>query len=178
MKAKLFLILLCVNFMSACQGLNSDRVNHENQFLPEEDTLTVTLTLEQSAHLTLTNFYDLLNQGAYAQAAGLYGGSYDTLRSYNPVIDPEEKAGLLEAGCKFNGFTCLKVLSAIPIQAGNPKIFEFEVTYANPDGSLFVLGPCCGETEENMPPQSTFIVHVTCENTDSCHVLDLPPYVP
>ena len=164
--------------MSACQGVNSDRVNHENQFLLKEDILPVTLTLEQSAQLALTSFYDLLNQGAFEQAAGLYGGSFEILQGYNPGIDPEDEAELLKAGCLYNGFMCLSVLSAVPLQRKDPQVFEFEVIFSNPNGSQFTRGPCCGETEENMPSKSTFIVQVTCENKDICRVMDLPPYVP
>ena len=178
MKTKVILVFLCIFFLQACNGLSQNLLNPEKGVMNGEDDLTEGLTLAQSAQLALTNFFDLLNQGSYDQAVALYGGLYDTLQSYNPSIDPEDKAGLLEAGCRFNGLMCLKVLSATLLHRGDLQNFEFEVAFTNPDGSQFVMGPCCGETVENMPPQSTFFVQVTCENKNSCQVLDLPPYVP
>lgn len=40
--------------------------------------------------------------------------------------------------------------------AGLADKFIFTVEFANPDGSLFVLGPCCGSTMTDVPPQSRF----------------------
>lgn len=126
----------------------------------------------------LKDFYTLLHQGLYTQAAQLYGGSYGVLIGYNPEIDPADEVSLLQAGCKFNGLMCLPVLSAAPVDTLDEQDFAFSVVFANPDGTPFVLGPCCGETEDTMPPVSTFIVHVRCETVDACRVMDLPPYVP
>jgi len=32
--------------------------------------------------------------------------------------------------------------------------YVFQVKFNNPDGSLFILGPCCGASETGMPPVS------------------------
>ena len=135
-------------------------------------------SLEAEARLALIEFYDALNQRTYERAAALYGGKYEVLQGYNPDLDPMNQAALLEAGCTFNGLMCLKTLDVTLIQAVEAREFAFAVTFANPDGSLFVLGPCCGASEEDMPPVSTFTVHVTCEDDGPCLVLELPPYVP
>ena len=126
----------------------------------------------------MVNFFTALNQGDYSQAAELYDGSYDVLQGYNPTLDPEDQAALLQAGCEFNGLMCLRVREVLSIQAGDPNDFFFEIEFANPDGSTFELGPCCGETEESMPPESVFIIGVRCLEDGTCLVLDLPPYVP
>jgi hypothetical protein len=135
-------------------------------------------SLESQAMSTLEDFYALLNHEQYGRASERYGGSYEILLGYNPSIDEEDKVGLLQAACKLNGFMCLDILSAELIEVHDQSEFVYEVQFANPDGSLFVLGPCCGADEETMPPQSTFIVHVLCQSEDSCLVLDLPPYLP
>ncbi len=137
---------------------------------------------EAQAHLALEEFFVLLNQGQYERAVRLYGGSYEVLTYFNPDLAPEDKAGLLQAACELNGFMCLSplsiTLSIIEIRENQPQEFVFEVTFANPDGSEFVLGPCCGADEETMPPQTYFTVRVACDNDTICQVLDLPPYVP
>ncbi len=133
---------------------------------------------EIQAERTVIEFYRLLNQGYYVEAAVIYGGSYDVLQGYNPDLDPEDKAGLLEAGCRFNGLMCLEVLSIELDQSNAQGSDIYHVVFANPDGSPFMLGPCCGETEETMPPISVFPVQVKCEPAGVCRVFDLPPYVP
>jgi len=131
-----------------------------------------------AASQTMTDFFDLLNQGDYVQAAELYGGSYEVLQGYNPGIDPTDRAALLQAGCEFNGLMCLPLLDVTLLETINFQEFIFNVTYANPDGSRFVQGPCCGETEESMLPIDTFVVQIKCDTGHTCQVLDLPPYVP
>ena len=134
--------------------------------------------LEANAELTLINFFTYLNQKSYRQASEIYGGPYDQLIGYNPSLSETDKEGLLQAGCEYNGLMCLSVLSSRLINANSTNEFIFEVEFANPDGSLFVLGPCCGASEDEMPPVSTFNVRVRCESDGVCKVLDLPPYVP
>lgn len=148
-------------------GANESMTSFENEF-----------TLEEQAELALINFFTFLNQGKYDLAADLYGGPYEILRGYNPSLDEENKEGLLRAACERNGFMCLETLSTELMQAVDQGEFIFEVNYANPDGGEFVLGPCCGASEEEMPPKSMFAVHVKCEHDGTCLVLDLPPYVP
>jgi hypothetical protein len=153
------IVILSVLFITACQTTQ-----------PE-------LSSDLAAQ-ALKDFYALLHQGLYTQAAQLYGGSYEVLIGYTPTIDPTDEASLLQAGCEFNGLMCLPVLTATSVDDDAGQDFIFSVEYLNSDGTPFILGPCCGETEEVMPPVSTFTVHVRCETADVCQVLDLPPYVP
>ena len=135
-------------------------------------------TLESQAEVALTDFHKYLNQSEYAKASAFYGGTYENLLNFNPTLSEEDKEHLLQAACEFNGFMCLDVLSAELIEVYDQGEFIYEVKFANPDGSEFILGPCCGASEDEMPPKSFFIVHVHCENDSTCLVLDLPPYVP
>jgi len=50
----------------------------------------------------------------------------------------------------------------------------------NPDGSLFVLGPCCWSTETDFPPQSQFEFTVLrVPQTGNIYLVQqLPIYVP
>lgn len=169
MKAKVVLILVATMFLCTCCGRWINQNDHE---------LVESSDLETQALTAVEDFYGLLNHKQYQRAAELYGGSYDVLIGYNPTIDNKEKSSLLRAACRFNGFVCLDILSAELIDVNDQGEFIYEVKFANPDGSEFVLGPCCGATEEEMPPTSTFSVRVVCEEDGSCLVMDLPPYLP
>jgi len=176
MKRQYFLVIFLVGLLSACSiGQVNEPGNGQDVLPPEEDHVSA---LELAAEAALIDFYNQLNQGEYEKAVELYGGSYEELEYFNPGMDPDDRAGLLAAACEFNGFFCLPVSSVTAIDSGPQQPLLFEVSYINPDGSRFVLGPCCGATEEEMLPMDVFSVRVNCEKEDECQVLDLPPYVP
>lgn len=169
MNAKIISIFVVMIFICTCCGT---RIDQNNQKIIERSEL------ESQAFKTINDFYGLLNHKQYQRAAELYGGSYDVLVDYNPSIKKGDESNLLRAACRFNGFVCLDILSAELIDVNDQGEFIYEVKFANPDESEFVLGPCCGATEEEMPPKSSFTVHVECEADGSCLVMDLPPYLP
>ena len=187
MKFKIVCLLLLFTVLcSGCREANNP-FNQESVATTGNDSLSNGVdqetthqapTLVASAEESTKRFYKHLNEGEYDQAVDLYGGSYDILQSYNPDLDHEDYAALLQAGCEFNGLMCLEVLNVVSIQTSDEHEFFFEIEFANPDGSLFVRGPCCGETEEDMPSQSSFMIRVVCQDDGSCLVMDLPPYVP
>lgn len=174
------LIVLLIIFLCSCSGMQANPVNQETVAAPIEEPLGVepgqTMALESQA--ILTEFYYALNLGLYERAVALYGGSYEVLEYFNPTIEPDNKAALLRAACELNGFMCLPILDSSLVETHNEQVFLYEVTFANPDGSLFVLGPCCGASEETMAPVSEFNIQVSCENKGSCQVLDLLPWAP
>ena len=182
MKRNLVFYIYLILMLTACSpGVFANPGQNINP--PDEDQSLTTpnnqkVSREPQARAEAVNFYKALNQGFYDQAVNYYGGSFEVLEGYNPLIDPGDKAGLLQSGCQANGLMCLSILDINLIDEKNPHEFVYEVSFANPDGSLFVLGPCCGATEEEMPPVSVFTVNVICEPESTCLVLDLPPYVP
>lgn len=178
MRFKLGLILFCLMFITGCNPLDLVQRVQETINLPADDDFGNPVNLVEEAQAALTAFYAFLNQGLYDQAAPLYGGPYEVLEYFNPEINPADQLSLLQAGCEFNGLMCLPVRSAAVIEDNAQGEFIFTVVFSNPDGSQFILGPCCGATEEEMPPISEFIVHVNCKAEELCQVLDLPPYVP
>jgi hypothetical protein len=182
MKKYTYLFLLLMLLLSSCSAAQSLPVGQEGVAAPEEESSMIDPTpseaLELMALAALNDYYQSLNQGLYERAVAFYGGSYEELAYLNPTIDPDEKAELLRAGCEFNGFMCLAVLSSELVQVENQQEFIFELEFANSDGSLFVLGPCCGADEETMPPVSVFTVQVRCDDEGLCQVLNLPPLVP
>lgn len=168
MKLKISIQILILVLLSACQST----VEPSNEIAKDFDPL------EAQAQIDLVTFYEKLNQEQYEEAVTLYGGSYDVLQGYNPDIDPQDKATLMKFGCEFNGLTCMKVYDAEIKDRISENEFLFSVRFSNQNGEIFELGPCCGETEESMPPVSIFEIRVTCESESSCKLHDLPPYVP
>ncbi len=141
---------------------------------------------EQTGLGVLVDFLTYLHEGDYEKAAQIYGGSYDLMLEHNPEIDPNDHVSLLKNACTINGMQCLDVYSAGPTAAGpyesyelqNLIEFKYQVEFANPDGTLFVLGPCCGGNATDSPPQSVFYFTVVKVDQDKFIVVDMPPYVP
>lgn len=137
---------------------------------------TASLDENQLAQRALTDYFIALNKGDYAAAVARYGGSYELLKEWNPDIDPQEYAALFERGCTQNGLQCLALRTASLHQRSGDS-FVFLVEFSNPDGSLFVRGPCCGASETEMPPVSQFSFTVV-KAEDKFLVQELPVYVP
>lgn len=127
------------------------------------------------AHEVLIRFFDLLNAKQYVEADALYGGEYGQLEIFNP--DATDHAALWSWSCEFAGLQCLKVRTAT-FENLQGDTFVFQVEFNNSDGSLFVLGPCCGANENEMPPVSQFEYRVARDSDGNFKVMDLPPYVP
>ena len=125
----------------------------------------------------MIEFFALLNAEKYTEAATLYGGSYEGLQANNPDIDPSDHAALWSRGCKQNGFQCLEIRSTTFKELVGDS-YVFQVEFNNPDGSLFVLGPCCGANETEMPPVSQFEYTVSRNAEHRYVVMNTPPYVP
>lgn len=162
---QLLLILVCATLLLAgCAP----------QATPAPTSLPPT---DSEAQEVLIRFFELLNAKQYAEADLLYGGEYEQLQVFNPEADSADHAALWSWACENAGLQCLKVrAAALKNLQGDTYIFQVEFT--NTDGSLFVLGPCCGADETEMPPVSQFEYRVTRDNDGKFKVMDLPPYVP
>jgi hypothetical protein len=132
---------------------------------------------QEQAYRTLIAFFDRLHAGDYEQAAELYGGSYETLMYWNPMIPPDDHLALWKNGCEINGLVCLKVQDAILEEGAAPGEFRFILEFENEDGTRFTLGPCCGASETEMPPKWQFPYTVKRVG-DQFQVMDLPVYMP
>ena len=139
---------------------------------------TETLSDDQLALHTLVEFLQNLNDGSYQDAVQSYGGTYETLVYFNPTIPPNDHAALLRNACTINGIHCLQVNTAGLDRQVSDTEFVFKVDFLNPDGTLFVLGPCCGASETESPPQSVFYFTVKKADNGNFIVMDMPPYTP
>ncbi len=144
------------------------------------ETLTPAATDSAQARGAFEAYFDALNAGQYEKAAEIYGGSYENLIDMNPEVDPDNHSALLERACAINGFQCLKVRAVVREKRDWPDTFTFTVEFSNPDGSLFVLGDCCGAAEIDNQPQSQFDFTVmrVPQSGGAFRVQGLPVYVP
>lgn len=126
----------------------------------------------------LKSFFKELARGEYEAASALYDGSYESLISFNPELNPDNHATLWQTGCQLNGLKCLTVRSATFTEVNEAGEFVFTVEFNAPDGGgLFTLWPCCGE-DPNAPTQSQFEYRVVEGEDGQFRVLDLPVYTP
>ena len=129
------------------------------------------------AHDMLVDFLTLLHTRNYTEAVPLYGGEYEQLQVFNTDIDPNDHVALWTWACDHQLLQCLQVRSATFKELrGDSYIFQVEFT--NPDGSLFVLGPCCGSDETEMPAASQFEYTVSRNTDHRFVVMNMPAYVP
>lgn len=143
--------------------------------------LQVEDSLVPDAELALQTLYDFFNHlqaGRYAEASFLYGGTYNVMRDHNPQVDPDDFTMLFHNACTINGAMCLKIRSAKLWLKPSATEFRFTVEFENPDGSLFVLGPCCGDTNPTQPQQKEFIYTVKYDDAGKYVVMEMPVYLP
>jgi hypothetical protein len=165
---KHFVFLLITIFLAGC----STPPIHTPQ--PTQTTLPSTAS---EAYDVVVRFLTLLHTKNYADAVPLYGGEYEQLQIFNPEIDPNDKVALWTWVCENQLLQCLEVRSAT-FQKLIGDSYIFQVEFNNPDGSLFVLGPCCGANETEMPPVSQFEYTVSRNADHRFVVMNMPPYVP
>ena len=142
-----------------------------------EPTPTSLPSTASAAQQVLITFFQLMNSKNYAVGDVLYGGSYEAMQSWNPNVDPSDHVTLWSKACEQNGLQCL-LARTVTLKELQGDTYVFQVEFSNPDGSLFVLGPCCGANETEMPPVSRFEYKVTRNSNGKFVVMDLPPYVP
>jgi hypothetical protein len=132
----------------------------------------------ENAGKVLSNYFTALISEQYSTAVALYGGSYEVLQNNNPALERTDYPALFEAGCTLNGYVCnLEIKNIVQEAQLSETDFRFTVEMESPDGSLFVLGPCCGADPQEEPPWTQFDFMVKKVNGKFL-VQDLPIYVP
>lgn len=108
------------------------------------------------AQNTLISFFDNLSEGKFDDALWYFTTDKATregLNIYNPKGETDHD-DMIENYCQAT-LTCLPANSIESIKISNDE-YQYKVQFYKEDGSIFVLWPCCGATEEEMPPQDTF----------------------
>lgn len=123
----------------------------------------------------LRAFLAALEAGRYDDADALYGGSYAVLKTWNPGVPASNHIKLLRLGCTQNGLNCLRLKRVVGETAISASEYHFVAELMNADGTVFVQGPCCGDTTG--PTISRFAF--TMKNVGGAYLVqDLPPYTP
>jgi hypothetical protein len=161
-------LIIWMLLLAACSG--------SSQGDPTRPPASLSSDLEV-ARATLSEYFDDLAFGNYAAAADRYGGELNQLADWNPDIDPSNHSALFEAACT-RQLQCLPVRSIVYASQVGDGSFTFTLEFSNADGSLFVLGPCCGANETEMPPVSQFDCPVEKSSAGDYKVMCLPVYVP
>jgi hypothetical protein len=145
-------------------------------FLAIAAACSAALQESEAGRQVLMEFFTALHEERYTQATEIYGGSYEALSAMNPDLDPSDHAALWQRGCQVNGLHCYPVRSAtFKEQSGDN--FVYTVEFTGTDGARFVLGPCCGATETEMPPRYQFEFRVV-KQAGKYLVVDPPVLVP
>lgn len=130
----------------------------------------------EEAQEALVEYFNDLYTGDFDAAADLFGGDLSILVDSNPNVDPTNTAELLEAACTYQ-LRCLPIKTIVYASHVSEGLYHFKLEFSNPDGSLFVLGPCCGATETEMPPVSEFDCSVEKKSGGKYKVMCLSVYV-
>jgi len=185
---KILLVVMIAAGLALTSACGKAPVPHpEPLVIRDQSEINLTATVEVivnavandgSAHNAVYLFFDNLHTGHYEDAVKLYSGSYQLMIDQNPAIDPADHVELMKSACTVNGFQCLQLKVAGIEYKPSPNEYLFTVQFQNDDGSLFVLGPCCGASETEQPPVSLFEVRVMQVAEGEFRVLDMPPYMP
>jgi hypothetical protein len=145
------------------------------------DSMAFRSGLSEDAHAAqdvLCRFFELLHDNLYAEAAELYGGSYSfLLEGCCPGADPDDVVYLWHEGCGRCGLQCLEVREVVEWTTLPGGGFRFAVKFSTDDGGILVVGPCCGASAEEDPPDSIFHFNVG-RRGETWKVETLPFYVP
>ena len=131
----------------------------------------------KQAEQAATAFFEYLSVGRYTEADAMYAGNYSALVSLSSLIAPDDHIALWKNGCEISGLQCLPIYRILKSKKFSLNEFWLTVEFKDKTGGVFVLGPCCGATAEEMPPVSQFDVYVI-ERDGKYYVTSLPVFVP
>lgn len=155
---------------SAISALASEIVQQSNQISNPTEA--------ENAQRVLEAYFNALQAKNYLEAINMYGGDYEILVNNNPDINASDYVALFERACTQNGFVCdITIKNVVHVVQLGEGEFRFTVEFQNPDGTLFILEPCCGSDISEFPPLTQFDFVV--KNLDGTYkVMALPVYVP
>ena len=115
----------------------------------------------------------------YTGALTLFApNEWETMSSFVDEDERNDHIKVLQAYCE-RVQTCLPVKILSIARTANDSSFEYvaQVQFIAENGDPYVLGPCCGATEEEMPSQDIFEYHVKLMN-GGYKVITPPVYNP
>jgi len=162
-------ILLSVAIFFILSGCGRTAVN---QSTPKINDVNV-------AQNTLLAFFDFLKDEKFDKAVELFEpvglDSWEWLENFSPDEERKNRALVLKNYCRATG-TCLQA-RVLSVEKNNENEFIASVEFIHNNGEIFILGPCCGSTEEEMPPMQKFDFRI--HKKDNLFKVSTPPiYVP
>lgn len=180
-KLKIWLIAaLIILIILAVGGIGLWQI-WQNYKTAKQETQKQTDTLEiQLAGKTLNQFFSYLHDKKFDKALELFEPSdeergWESMESFSPTEERNDKVKMLKNYCEVVG-TCFKS-KVLEVKKINDAEYELTAQFIEDNGSVFVLGPCCGATEEEMPAQKEFKYKVKKINGDF-KVTNAPVYRP
>jgi hypothetical protein len=122
---------------------------------------------------TLRAYFDAANAGRYADAARLYGGTYEILVAWNPDVAATNHGALFARGCEQNGLQCLRIQRIVSETVDSASEYHFVVEFRNDDGTTFKTIQCCGGTT----PRIARVPFTVLKVNGKFLVQELPLYV-
>ncbi|RJR31636.1 hypothetical protein C4569_01600 [Candidatus Parcubacteria bacterium] len=149
--AALLFIGLVVSGCTLLKDNNNGQQNKADRIVSAQDEIT-------QAQEALITFFKYLSRQDFESALTLFEpdeeNSWEWIANFTIEEDRNNKAEVLKNYCEAVG-TCLEV-KIIEAKKEVDDVYNLVVQFQKPDGGVFVLGPCCGATEEEMPPQNKF----------------------
>lgn len=135
--------------------------------------------LDTTAQDALTQFFAALHDKRYAEAVEMYGGDYDTLRDWNPSVDPNDYAELWRNGCEMNGLNCLAV-NATEVGGRSPDgSYVINAWFTEANGNGFSILENKGGGENEVPSRrNVFRFKIIKSSDGASRVQTMPVYTP
>jgi hypothetical protein len=159
---------------------NTNKEIEQQQNQNESDKISSTKDESIKAAEALVSFFMYLSNQNFEKALTLFelddsANSWAGLESFSLPEDRNDKVKVLKSYCKATE-TCLEAKVIETKQETNDS-YNLVVQFKNTDGSTFILGPCCGATEEEMPSKDKFDFKVKKFNNEF-KVTTAPVYSP
>lgn len=169
--------------------------NHTIEVLSEYPIDPYDQPLVASEDIAMVDFFDSLEQKNYDLAIPLFDGLYNQLREWNPEVSYYDLGTLWKQGCEMNGLNCLKIKEILSKENVDPiaifkddvldswsdkagkytKVYKYTVTFKNDDGTLFEVGPCCGQEDDSRVSEFDVLVG---QNDKGSFIFSYPPSTP
>jgi hypothetical protein len=136
-----------------------------------------------TARQVLLTYLDDLNQGKYADAAGLYysdridanSPDYQFLKKNHPSLALDNVAAVLKVLCEDKRFPCAKFRDIVYQGSFAGNGLSFYIEYAAPDGSAMVSPIPCSGVPSTCEPVTAFLFNLIPASDGSYKLSSLPP---
>jgi len=176
---KVFLFLVAAGIIAAVSSLSTYYF-----FLPDEPEGGKLFAIkgntedEQMAINTLNQFFGYLHSKQYDQAMKIFSPSdrnWEMIESMSLENEKKSPSQIMKKYCD-SVRTCFRS-EVLEVEEVEKNKYMLTVRFIQDDGEIFVLGPCCAATVEDMPPTKRFKYFVNKVN-GQFKVITIPQFIP